>query len=159
MLKLEPRTSWSWVLPALHYRAFIRSRRPAKFDPYSTSHRRLLKTKMKFVFISGLYLNPINNMVQINKKSHWTSWCSHFRSLFQGRFGVYYSHRARSGCRLTFHLLLLLVLLLLWPECTTPINHELTADIWFDVLNKTEVLGMFEFNVNEPLLNEIYAKL
>jgi hypothetical protein len=41
--------------------AFIRSRRPAKFNPYSTPHRWLLKKKLKFLFvscISELYLIP-----------------------------------------------------------------------------------------------------
>jgi hypothetical protein len=79
-------------------------------------HRRLLKKKYFFLLLLSVDCTyPINKMIKLTKKkSHWTSWWSHFSSIFQERFGVYY--RAWSGCRLTFHLLLLLVLLLPWPE-------------------------------------------
>jgi hypothetical protein len=55
--------------------------------PYSTSPATYLK---KLCFFLKFFLSPssvgctypINKMIKLKKKSHWTSWCSHFSNQF-----------------------------------------------------------------------------
>jgi hypothetical protein len=62
--------SWVWNRHVC-CRAFIRSRWPAKFAPYSTSHRRLLKKIFKFFFFLPLVdcTYPISKMIKLTKKA------------------------------------------------------------------------------------------
>jgi hypothetical protein len=70
-------------------RAFIRSRRN---QPRLLTKRKKMLFKKKFFFFGLLnqwiVLTLSMKWSNLTKKSHWTSWCSHFSSLFQERFGI-----------------------------------------------------------------------